>query len=303
MKRLLTTAAVCVLLGTALTALGDKDRPGGGLGQFLYVSSRTGDPDIYLANADGTGEAKNLTNNTADDVFPAWSFDGKKIAFSSDRDGVQNIYVMDADGKNVKQITQEKEICRAPAWSPDGKKIVFTRHVEGQSPDLFIMDADGKNMVNLTNDPGYDADAAWSPDGKKILFTSLRGGNQGFHLYTMDPDGKNLKELTTEDNGQGFVYPAWSPDGKKIAYAHPMGDALEVFLVDADGKNQKQLSKQGGQNSYAAWSPDGTKIAWHHIDGSGATAIWMMDADGSNQKEVLKVDMPKEGGRIAWQPK
>jgi TolB protein len=302
MRRLLA-AAVCVLLGTALTALGDKDKPGDGAGQILYVSSKTGDPDIYLANADGSGEAKNLTNNTADDLFPAWSADGKKIAFSSDRDGIANIYVMDADGQNVKQITQEKEICRAPAWSPDGKKIVFTRHVEGGVPDLFVMDADGKNMVNVTNDPGYDADAAWSPDGKKIVFTSLRGGNQGFHLYTIDPDGKNLKELTTEDNPQGYVYPAWSPDGKQIAFGHAVGDGMEIFVVDADGKNLKQLSKQGGKSSYACWSPDGKKIAWHRIDAGGASAIWMMDADGGNQKEVLKVDMPEEGGRIAWRPK
>ena len=89
MRRLLVAAVVCGLLGTALTALGDK--PAGDGQQWMYVSSKTGDPDVYLANVDGSGEAKNLTNNTAEDLWPCWSPDGKQIAFTSDRDGTMNI--------------------------------------------------------------------------------------------------------------------------------------------------------------------------------------------------------------------
>src|SRR6202040_2750685 len=126
--------------------------------------------------------------------FPCWSPDGKKIAFTSDLGGGLNIYVMDADGKNIKKLTKENDASRAPAWSPDGKKIAFTRHVDGGVPDIFVMNADGSDPVNLTNSPGYDADASWSPDSKRIVFTSLRAGQEGFRLFVMDADGKNEKQ-------------------------------------------------------------------------------------------------------------
>lgn len=109
-----------------------------------------------MINADGS-DAKNLTENQGQNTYPAWSRDGKKIAFTSTRDGSSAIYVMDADGKNVKQLTNGESEDRAPAWSPDGKKIAFCRHL-GNNWEIFVMDADGSNQVNLTDDPARDAD-------------------------------------------------------------------------------------------------------------------------------------------------
>jgi Tol biopolymer transport system component len=295
----LITILICLAGGIFLSAQDPADKEA----KILYVSTRSGNAEIYLASATGKGALVNLSQHDGADLFPEYSPDGKRIAFTSDRDGGFNIFVMDADGKNVKQLTEEKVISRAPAWSPDGKKIAFTRHVDEAAPDIFVMDADGKNPVNLTNNPGYDADASWSPDSKRIVFASLRGDNQGFRLFVMEADGKDLKELTTEDNPFGFVYPAWSPDGKKIVYAHPAAEGLEIHVIDADGKNRKQLTKIGGQNSYAVWSRDGKKIAFHHRS-EETTAIYIMDADGGNATAVvMNADLPIEGGRIAWQPK
>jgi TolB protein len=266
--------------------------------ELLIVSNRTGSPEIFRINADGTG-VKNLTNSKSVNINPVWSPDRRKIAFVSNRDGVPNIYVMDHDGKNVKQLTKGREITRVPTWSADGKKIAFMR-ATARGTFIFVMDADGGNVKQLTNQDGYDP--AWSPDGKKILFTSYRGG-RGFRLYVMDADGGNVKELNGTDNRIGFVYPSWSPDSKKVAWTGLVNNTLEIFTADADGQNVTQITKLGGTNTYTAWSPDGKKIAFHHSDNANSGVYYVMDANGKNMKELVKNEPPIEGGRIVWRPK
>ena len=101
-----------------------------------------------------------------------------------------------------------------------------------------------------------------------------------------------------------YVYPAWSPDGKKIAYGGPSGDAVEIFVCDADGTGQKQLTRLGGMSSMAAWSRDGKRIAFqHHTYRSALASLYVMDADGGNLTVVLKDAGPKEGGRPVWKRK
>jgi Tol biopolymer transport system component len=101
---------------------------------------------------------------------------------------------------------------------------------------------------------------AWSPDGTKIVFASDRSGF--FRLYVMDADGHNVREMTHSDNPGGNAYPAWSPDGKRIAFTNSTPDgSRQIFMIDADGKNTKQLTKDGIFNCYVAWSPEGKKLA------------------------------------------
>jgi Tol biopolymer transport system component len=138
-------------------------------------------------NADGS----NVVQLTSDDDWaPAWSPDGKKIAFCSDRDGVPGIYVMNADGSNVVRLTSDDDW--APAWSPDGKKIAFSSGWDSDHPGIYVMNADGTNVVQLTSED--DREPAWSPDGKKIAFSSDRDGND--EIYVMDEDGTNVVRLT-----------------------------------------------------------------------------------------------------------
>jgi Tol biopolymer transport system component/serine/threonine protein kinase len=264
--------------------------------ELLIVSKRTGNPEFFCMNDDGTG-VRNLTNSKSANSHPAWSPDGRKIAFASDRDGVLNIYVMDHDGKNIKPLTSVRDPCWAPAWSPDGKKIAFCRTMNN-GVFIFIMEADGRNVRRLTNQNAYYP--AWSPDGKNILFASQPSG-RGFHLFVVNADGTNPKELTKHDNKLGYAYPSWSPDGKKIAWSDHVGNALEVYTADADGKNAKRITKLGGMNRYPAWSSDGQRVVFHHSEGK-AGILYVIGADGENLKSLLKDEAPVDGGRPEWRP-
>ncbi len=267
----------------------------------LVVDNHTGKPEIFLIPSDGNGTPQNLTNSNSANTYPAWSPDHHRIAFVSDRDGNLQIYVMDADGHNVKQLTKGAEISRAPAWSPDGKQLAFCRHT-ADGPRIFVMDADGSHVKQINDGAGWDP--AWSPDGTKLLFASSRSGN-GFHVCLMNADGSHYVELTTNNNPLGFVYPAWSPDGTKIAWGDTVGDAtsgvgMEIFVADTDGTNAKQLTQLGHLNTYPSWSPDGQKLVFFHYESEHAGTYYTLDAQGGAPQEMLKAEAPIEGGRPAW---
>ena len=276
-----------------------RPAPFGGADSLLYPANCMGSNNLFLLRSDGSF-ALNLSNDDNQSLFPACSPDGRHIAFSSDRNGKNDIYRMDADGSHVKQLTQGQGTNQAPAWSPDGRRIAFTSNRD-KNYEIYVMDADGAHPLNLTNDPSHDADPAWSPDGKKIAFASNRKGYRGFRLFVMDADGANVRTVSPVDNPIGYVYPAWSPDGKRIVYGGPVGDAVELFVCDADGSHNTQLTHMAGMSSLAAWSWDGKRIAFQYTArGKQAGALYLMNADGSNPTLILKAGGPREGGRPAW---
>ena len=140
-----------------------------------------------------------------------------QIAFQSDRDRNYEIYVMDDDGKNPRNLTNQPDTDLAPSWSPDGTRIAFVSDRD-RNDEIYVMDADGGNQQNLTNDPNFDVSPAWSPDGKRIVFSSDRDGN--WEIYVMDADGGNPQRLTNnrhEDASPTWFGPAFAvaPVGKK----------------------------------------------------------------------------------------
>lgn len=201
-----------------------------------------------------------------------------EIAFTSDRDGTEGIYVMPADGSNPIRLSSDLTDDREPAWSPDGNKIAFTSRRDGND-EIYVMNADGSNPMRLTNSGSFKEDPAWSPDGTRIAFESNQSGQ--VQIYVMDADGSNLSRLT--DSGYN-EYPAWSPDGTRIAFASDRDGALEIYLMNADGSNQTRLTDGGGGygDFLPAWSPDGTRIAFvSGRDPDFARGIYIMNADGS----------------------
>ena len=268
--------------------------------QIAFASNRDGDKDIYVMDADG-GNLRRLTNNRDGDSDPVWSPDGKQIAFKSDRDGHVNvhgfpthdIYVMDADGSNQRNLTNHPADDWDPSWSPDGKRIAFASWRDGPfNIEVYVIDADGSNLQNLTNNPRDDRNPYWSPDGAHIVFSARRKGHFEnkfsitHEVYVMDVDGGNQRRLT--ENRSNDWDPSWSPDGKRIAFEADRKGNLEqfnIYVMDADGGNLQKLTNHRAWDGSPSWSPDGNRIVFDsRMDGNAE--IYVMDADGGNLQNL-----------------
>lgn len=207
----------------------------------------TGDV-VYVVNGDGTDLHRVIDHGW----MPAWSPDGRRIAYTG---GDDQIHVADEDGSNDVTLTHVSSAGYVD-WSPDGSMLAFAgpgpeNHRQGW--DIYVMSADGSNVQNLTNHPAVDLDPSWSPDGSRILFRSRRaeplGGvsedESNERLYTIHPDGSALTELTTDTTITQS--PTWSPDGSRIVF----DDGGDLFVANADGSNIHEI----GHGLQPAWQP------------------------------------------------
>ena len=215
------------------------------------VAPLQGDWDIYSIQVDGTGLI-DLTRNTAFDGWrPAWSPDGTRIAFFSDRDDPANdeIYVMNADGSDVRRLTNDPADDAMTTWSPDGTRLAFETNRAG-SYDIWVMNADGTDPRPLTDHPADDEWPAWSPDGTRIAFDSGRDGNR--EIYVMDADGSNVVRLT---HHPGFdSAPAWSRDGSRIAFSSDRAGSTDLWIMNADGSGLVRLTDHPAADFFPTWS-------------------------------------------------
>jgi Tol biopolymer transport system component len=210
--------------------------------------------EIYTARPDGS-DLKRLTFNDGYDAEATVSRDGKKIVFTSMRNGDVDIYVMDANGKNVKRLTFEQGYDGGPFFSPDGKKIVYraahpqneaerrdyedliqNAHLRPTRLAIFVMDADGSNKRQLTHNAGANFAPFFHPDGKRIIFASNMENPRGrnFDLYLINVDGTGLERVTYHPDFDSF--PMFSSDGKKLVWASNRNQAkrgdTNIFLAD-----------------------------------------------------------------------
>ena len=182
--------------------------------------------NICVINADGSGRIK-LTDDLKNNLSPAWSPDGSKLAFASGR----HIIVINSDGSGRVSSTSGQGRNQFPAWSPDGRKIAF---VSGIYPiqNIYIMNADGSDVRQITWDVFNARRPTWSPDGSRIAFTSFRHVREDVSIFVVEPDGSNLTRIPNKPGSH--TDPTWSPDGSRIAYVtHSDGDIWpSIYLAN-----------------------------------------------------------------------
>ncbi len=266
--------------------------------EIAFVSSRSGNAEIYVMNAIG-GDQRPATRNKSINAFPSWSPDGNAIVYMSyafhrsphlfrlvrggsekagrlletldaDRavyrgvydpsgtrlavvisvDGAPEIFTVDADGRNLRRLTNHKAIDLSPTWSPDASRIAFVSDRTG-SPQLYVMNADGTGQRRLSFDGAYNTAPAWSPDGRWIAYETRVGGQ--FDIWLIDPEGRTNVPVVT--NPRSDEAPSWAPDSRKLAFHSQRRGKADVYVVDLDGENPRRLTEAAGDDTHPCWGP------------------------------------------------
>jgi TolB protein len=228
--------------------------------------------DIYRVASDGSG-LQQLTTDPALDGEPSWSPDGKRIAFTSTRDGNPEIYVCELPCVTARRVTNDRADDRAARWSPDGTNLVFNSNRAGND-DLYLIAVDGTNLRRVTDDPLDEEIATFSPDGSALVF-DVGGPDETPDIATIRLDGSERRVIRADGPD---LYPTWSPDGTLIAFQRP-GQGIWVML--ADGSNAHRISPTDRPDErFPAWGPTGRLAAVSRSD------LWTFAADGSDRRQL-----------------
>jgi len=243
-------SVVCVLALTAAARPARAAFPGEN-GKIAFTSTRTGDAEIFVMDADGT-DVRQVTSDPAQDLDPAFSADGSRIAFASDRDGNRELYVIGFDGAGETRLTSSPANEEDPAFSADGSRLAFVRDRDGNR-EIYVAAADGAAPVRLTFDPAADYQPNFAPDGSGIAFTSERVGGIG-RIHVMGADGSAPMLLSSSDTSADHD-PSFSPDGAKVGFAgdficppgYGCGQILAgaIYSTASDGLSERTAVQPG----------------------------------------------------------
>jgi Tol biopolymer transport system component len=220
------------------------------------------------------------------------------IAFESNRDGNQEIYVLNAGNLSLTRLTDNPAEDNQPAWSPDGSRIAFTTNRDGNN-EIYLMNADGSNQVNLTNSTANDHYPTWSPDGQWIAFTTDRDGNA--EIYIFRDDGSDLQNLT--NNSAEDDRPSWYSggllSGENIAFVSNRDGNQEIYSMNTDGSSQVNLTNNPANDNSPSASSNGNWIAFT-TNRDGNQEIYYMDSDGTDPINLS--NNPSQDAQPSWAP-
>lgn len=274
-------------------------------GKIACASNRTGNFELFTFEPTGTEvNPTNISNAPASsESRPRWRSDGRKIAFESNRAGGQNIFIADADGSNVQQVTFTND-ATSPAWHPDGSQIVYQRNIPGLFFEVYKVNIDGTGVTPLASTPVEDSLPFWNPDGTIIAFGSRRA-DPAADIHLMDSFGNNVSAPLGVP-GVEDSWPNWSPDGSQLVFHSRRDDGAgeEIYRMPAIGGPATRLTNNVPNfDIFPAWSPDGSRIVWNSQRDGAANfgEVFTMNAtDGSGVVRItnnVAVDQ-----RCDWQP-
>jgi TolB protein len=255
----------------------------------------------YKASAN---DARTVAHTFANDVIKALtgqpgSFLSKIVVSRSTKPGEKEIFVMDWDGANAKQITRHGTISQSPSWSWDTRTIAYSSFAyhanqKTRNLDLFTYDLNSGKRYAISYRTGVNSGSSFYPDNRHLLLTISNSGQAD--IYKMTIDGRSLTKLTNAKRNELNVEPVISPDGSKIAFSSDRTGNAMIYVMNSDGTNVKRLTIAGKYNATPAWSPDGKKIAFAGYDASHFD-IFLMNADGTNMSRLTSAT--KKNGKMS----
>ncbi len=271
---------------------------GGGAGQLAFTSIRSGIPQIYYMNFDGSG-LQQVTTLPDGACQPDWSPDGMQIVFTSpctsrqDQYPGSHLFVVHADGSGLVSLPTVEGGDFDPAWSPDGNRIAFTSLRDG-SPQLYVLTLADDSVARLTQSsgdnifPAWSRQPRWSPDGSRIIYTAKRLG--AYQIWIMDSDGSGKSQLVRSGSDLWDFLPHWAPDGKTILFSETKGAQTLGWLMAYPVSNQIGGSASSFHNgSYATdadYSPDGAWIAFEGTNDGKNYDIFLISSDGKDRAPI-----------------
>ncbi len=260
--------------------------------KIAFLSSLSGKKEIYISEFNGNNP-KQFSHHGNITLFPAWSSDGKWMAYTSYAKGRPDLYIRNLNEN--KMITLDgKGIQITPAWVPGKFELAATLSFSGDQ-EIYLLTGGGKIIKRLTNSRGIDVEPTWSPSGKQMAFVSKRSGTP--QIYIKDMASDRVRRLTFQ--GRYNTQPDWSPKGDKIVYSAMDGGSIDIYTIEVDGSNRVQLTENQGDNEAPSWSPDGSLIAFNSTR-EGRSKIYIMTAFGTDQRRLIS--MPGEQTNPKWSP-
>jgi Tol biopolymer transport system component len=273
-------------------------------GRIIFTCTRGDYNHLCMVNRDGSGLLR-LTDEFANDYYPAFSPLGGAIAFASNRSrGTFDLYFMVLSTSSLIQLTDEIGNAFSPDFSPNGERVVFANSDENGQTSLYIVDRTGKNLRLLFEGPNYSGPtsivgAAWSPDSQTIAFAMSTTQLFEYEIFLINADSNE----TPQQLNSGLLGITgsldWSPDGKSLLIsAGPPGDK-DIFRLDLQANVITRLT-YGGNNNSPSFSPDGEYIAYNSLRNGGQADIYLIRADGTDERQLT--NHPEPDWQPQWEP-
>ena len=262
--------------------------------KIAFVSTGTGNKELYVCDFDGVNPKK-FTDHKTISMFPAWSSDGKWLAYTTYVNNKPDIYIRPLSG-NGHVVINVKGTNMTPAWVPGRFELAASLSPSGNQ-EIYLLTGKGKIIKRITRNWASDLSPSWSPDGKKMVFVSNRSGSP--QIYVQDLDSDRVERVTFD--GKYNTQPMWSPVGSKIVYTHTTAETglSDIFVIDMEDLESIRLTGNAGDNESPAWSPDGSLIVFSSTR-EGPTRLYVMTAYGTDQRRLLT--LPGEQSNPGWSP-
>ncbi len=266
--------------------------------QIAFVSRRSIKQrgEIYIMDWDGK-QLRRVTRNGMGNNAPAWSPDGKWLAYSSFKSRTPGVFILPTNGGREFRVSSNSAQAIGGNFSPDSRYFTFSqlagKDYRRRNYEIYLYDMVTRVKKRLTRNFGIDVSPAFSPDGKKIVFSTGRAGNP--HIYVMNVDGSGVHSITSKGNYN--TEPEWSPRGDRIVFTGRVtdGSSIDIVTVNPDGSDLRRLTGGQRRNESPTWSPDGRNIAFSS-DRTGRKYVYVMTSAGT---QLVRL---QPGQEPAWSP-